>query len=145
MSGDLVHGPFSTTSQELFAFIANHTESDSTIVFFKPRAMRLLTGRQSISVNVVEQIFRGDYLCIYLRIDGRGQIRDSEVESLLAQGVARFIYANDDFAVYRLIRRPEARSPLPSSLGISLRRIPGCEGCVVQSARPLVSTRTLSA
>jgi hypothetical protein len=136
---EAVHGPFATTSQELFSFITSHTESDSTIIFFKPRVMRLMTGRQSISVNSVEQIFRGDYLCIYLRVDGRGQLLESEVKSLLAQGATRLIYANQDFALYRLIRRPEELSPLPSLLGTLLRSTGICAGCSGQSAGPLIS------
>jgi hypothetical protein len=79
--------------------------------------MRLMTGRQSIIVNSLEEIFRGDYLCIYLRVDGRSQLLESQVKSLLAQGVTRLIYANHDFELYRLIRRPGELSPVPSSLG----------------------------
>jgi branched-subunit amino acid transport protein len=142
---EVLPGPFTTTSQELFSFLSSHTESDSTIIFFKPRVMRLMTGRQSVSVNATEQIFRGDYLCIYLRVDARSQLPASEVESLLAQGVTQLIYTNHDFAVYRLTRRPEELSPLPSSLRTCLRSTPSCAGWFGQSAGPPVSTCTASA
>ncbi len=118
--GEVMDGPFAATSQELFSFIADHTESDSTIIFFKPRVMRLMTGRQSISVDAVEQILRGDYLCIYLRANAYNQLTESEVECLLAQGIIHSIYANSDFALYRLMKGTEELRPLPSSLGFSL-------------------------
>ncbi len=118
--GEVMDGPFAATSQELFSFIADHTESDSTIIFFKPRVMRLMTGRQSISVDAVEQILRGDYLCIYLRANAYNQLTESEVECLLAQGIIHSIYANSDFALYRLMKGTEELRPLPSSLRFPL-------------------------
>lgn len=101
-SREVTYGPFAPTSQEMFSFIASHTEGDSVIVFFKPRVMRLMTGRQAVMINRVDQLGCGDYLCLYLKPDAYAQVSHAEVERLLAQRAAWIVYENDDFKVYRL-------------------------------------------
>jgi hypothetical protein len=105
-NGEIADGPFAPTSKEMFSFIANHTPSDSIVVFFKPRVMRLMTGRQSIMADNTEHIFRGDYLCLYPIAGAYDQLSDDEVEDLLVQGVIRMVYANRDFKVYRVSEDP---------------------------------------
>jgi hypothetical protein len=105
---EITDGPFAPTSQEMFSFIAKHTEPDDIITFFKPRVMRLMTDRQSIRINRAKQLSRGDYLCLYLRkTDTKYQVSDRKVDRLLAQGAARIVYKNDDFKVYRMIKARE--------------------------------------
>ncbi len=100
------HGPFAQTSQEMFSFIVNHTEPESTIVFLKPRVMKLMTGRQSIMIDKAELLSRGDYLCLYLRRGAESQVSNDEVEHLLVQGTARAVYTNNDFKVYSMNKEP---------------------------------------
>jgi hypothetical protein len=95
-------GPFTATSKSLFTFISEHTEEESTIIFFKPRAMRLMTNRKSIMINKVEELSRGNYLCLYLRSDAYNQVSATIVEELLGEGTARLVYENRDFRVYQL-------------------------------------------
>lgn len=116
----IAHGPFAPASEEMFSFIAEHTEIDSTIVFFRPRVMRLMTGRKSILVDRVEHISRGDYLCLYLRPDANFQLSDSEIEGLIAQGVMQMIYANRDFEVYRLNKDPGHIPPIAAGDVVAL-------------------------
>ena len=56
-----INGPFESYSDEVFRFIQNETPSDSVIIFFKPRAMRLFTDRDSIMVLECESLLKGDY------------------------------------------------------------------------------------
>jgi hypothetical protein len=95
-------GPFASNSQEMFSYLVNNTAEDSVVVFFKPRVLRLMTDRQSIMIDKVEQIGRGDYLCLYLRKDAVDQVPDVEVQRLVEQKAAWIVYENDDFKVYRL-------------------------------------------
>jgi hypothetical protein len=97
-------GPYDKTSKEVFSFIAAHTPNNSTIVFFKPRFVPLLTGRRSIMIFRVEQLSRGDYLCYYraLNLHGGYQISHSDIENLVKQRSARLVYVNADYEVYRL-------------------------------------------
>jgi len=99
---DVNEGPFAPTSQEMYSYVLNNTTDDNIIIFFKPRVMRLMTGRQSIMINKVEQLNRGDYLCLYLRQDAYNQVSDVEVQRFIEQKSACIVYQNDDFKMYRL-------------------------------------------
>jgi hypothetical protein len=106
-------GPFAETSRSMFAYIEENTEAESIVVFFKPRAMRMMTGRRSLMINQVGEISRGDYVCLYrpeavslqhpLNID---QILPDAVRCLTEQGTLQSIYTNRDFVVYRLTESP---------------------------------------
>ena len=98
---------FTVTSRSLFSFIVEHTEQTSTVIFFKPRLMRLMTDRKSIMINRVEELSRGDYLCLYLRQGRFDQIPDVVIEELLQKGTARLVYENSDFRAYRLVKNPD--------------------------------------
>lgn len=96
-------GPFSETSERMFAFITDHTEETSTVIFRKPRVMRLMTNRKSIMITEIGQITRGDYLCLSLRKNSRnGQVSISEIQELEKQGLIRLAYENNKFTVYDL-------------------------------------------
>lgn len=60
-SGRNINGPFESYSDEVFKYIKDETPPDSVIVFFKPRAMRLFTDRDSIMVLECENLLKGDY------------------------------------------------------------------------------------
>ena len=96
------YGPFAETSKSMFSFIAEHTEEESTVIFFKPRVMRLMTNHKAIMINKAEELSRGDYLCMYLRSGAYDQVSAPVVEELLGEGTAQLVYENSDFKVYRL-------------------------------------------
>jgi hypothetical protein len=98
-------GPFVQPSQEMFSFIRTHTPSDSTIVFFKPRILRLLTGRNSIRMTDVDEFGRGDYLCYYRTGVWDSQLSRPAIDRLATRGRLQLVYANDDFECYRLVKQ----------------------------------------
>jgi hypothetical protein len=98
---ETVFGPYTETSQNMFSFIKSKTEKESTIVFFKPRLMRMMTDRKSIMLRTKEELSRGDYLCVYLA-QVRDQVSPDTVQNLLKQHVALLIYENSEFKVYKL-------------------------------------------
>jgi hypothetical protein len=102
--GEISSGPYAPTSQEMFSFVENHTETDSVIVFMKPRLMTMLTGRRSIRIINIKELTRGDYLIFYLRDDFRRsyQITDKEVERLIGRDELDIVFENQDFIIYRL-------------------------------------------
>lgn len=104
-------GPFTETSMSFFSFITEQTKPESTVVFFKPRLMRMMTDRKSLRITAVEKLPGADYLCIYLIADAAdvysNQITGLEVRELVERGIADLVYSNDDFTVYRLSRRPK--------------------------------------
>lgn len=48
---NVVEGPYSPDSIELFSYVKKNTTEDDTIIFLKPRALHLFTGRRSFAVN----------------------------------------------------------------------------------------------
>ncbi len=68
-----IKGPFDPFAREMVNFVKANLPEDSVIVFFKPRAMRLLTGRDSILMDRCEDLDRGDYIIIDL---DRGEFLD---------------------------------------------------------------------
>ena len=102
-NSEITYGPFASTSKELFSFVANHTEPDSVIIFFKPRVMKLMTDRQSIRMTRADLLFRGDYLCLYQGPGASFQVAPVIIAQLEAHGTAKIVFENKDFKVYRLI------------------------------------------
>lgn len=96
-------GPYAPASQEMFRYITEDTGKDAVIVFFKPRLMRMMTGRASIRIDDTAELARGDYLCYYIMEKPYGQISLGDVMRLLGEGRLIQIYANPDFRVYRIV------------------------------------------
>jgi len=98
-----VSGPFVETSRSMFSYIDNNIDTESTVVFFKPRAMRMMTGRRSLMIAKVDGLSHGDYLSFY-RSDKiyPEQILPDEVKCLAEEGIIQEVYKNRDFVVYRL-------------------------------------------
>ena len=98
-------GPYLSTSKEVFSFISNNTETDDIIVFRKPRVMRLFTNRQSIMTDQVDNLTKGDYLCISLHPGAYHQIRNYDVVSLRENRRIHLVYQNMDFQLYQIKNR----------------------------------------
>ena len=86
----------------MFAFIRNNTSVDSTIGFFKPRAMRLMTERRSLKIDQASDVLRADYLSFYEGNDD--QISAATARCLTETGTIRQEYKNRDFVVYRVMK-----------------------------------------
>ena len=56
---------YAPTSLEMFNYISHHSHQDDVIVFFKPRAMRLMTQRRTIVANRCAELEQGDYIVFY--------------------------------------------------------------------------------
>jgi len=96
-------GPFSNSAQELFEYIENNSAEESVILFFKPRALRLTTGRPSLQISESSDIAGGDYLCIYENEDEGFQITNEEVDRLTEAGRLVLLFQNEDFRLYQIV------------------------------------------
>jgi len=116
-------GPYTKESQNMFSFIRSNTEKESTIIFFKPRLMRMMTNRKSLMITKKQDITRGDYLCLHFIsqkrdnvplyemeellklkfIIARSQVSPDVMADILKQKSASLIYENSEFKVYKLI------------------------------------------
>jgi len=96
-----IEGPFTKASTDMFSFIKQETDPDSTLVFYKPRVMRLMTGRKAYLAYDADRLRLADYLIVGFH-DKEKQFSPESAESLADQGLADRVYENPDFRVYRL-------------------------------------------
>ena len=99
-------GPFDSYSAELFDFISENTPSESIIIFFKPRVMRLMTNRDSIMTNGCDLSQLGDYI-VHIHKDSTffGERNQLSVEEISACGLeVEPVFENFRFTVFRINR-----------------------------------------
>jgi len=97
-----INGPFDPYSIETYDYIKNNTPSDSVIVFFKPRVMRLMTDRDALALTECDQIQKGDYLALSKKVGENLQISPDQIDECgLALGI---VLQNRRFIVYRLLK-----------------------------------------
>jgi 4-amino-4-deoxy-L-arabinose transferase-like glycosyltransferase len=96
----MINGPFDSYSREVYDYIQDKTPMDSVIVFFKPRAMHLLTGHDSIMSMECERILEGDILVLSRKVGANQQIPPEVIGSckLPLEEVLR----NSRFIVYKI-------------------------------------------
>lgn len=96
-----INGPFDAFSAEMFEFIREKTPSDSVVVFFKPRALRLFTGRDSIMALTCDRLTLGDYIVLHKNWESSqilpGDIQDCDLP-------LRDVFENRRFIVYELAK-----------------------------------------
>jgi hypothetical protein len=66
-------------SMDMYEFIRENTAPDSIIVFFKPRAMRLFTDRDSYMARTCSELTRGDYVVIN-KLAENSQVPEDKVD-----------------------------------------------------------------
>jgi hypothetical protein len=93
-----IEGPLTSQSQEMFKFITEKTYKDEVVVFFKPRAMRLFTGRDSLVYSKPED-FRIREIYVYSKDHDHLNVRQLDLLSKLHPFTK--IFENDKFIVYR--------------------------------------------
>ena len=95
-----IHGPFDDVAIELFEYVKNQTPEDSRIIFFKPRIMTLMTGRDSILVLSCDNLAKADYVVINLKWEDMGQIAPEEITSCATP--LGELYKNRRFVIYKI-------------------------------------------
>jgi hypothetical protein len=100
--GRVINGPFDAYSAEMFAFIRDETLPDSVVVFFRPRAMRLLGERDSFLSTECARLPMGDYLSLSKKADDSLQIPEDQIQGC---GLSLTpVFENRRFIVYRIGR-----------------------------------------
>ena len=99
-------GPFERQSAELFDWIRSTTAPDSVVIFFKPRAMRLLTGRSALLVDNCSQLAKGDYVVIRKKGGDIGQVRPDDVARCNRWVDAARAFENEEYVAYHMLPGP---------------------------------------
>lgn len=100
--GREINGPFDPFSIETYDFIKNNTPPESVIVFFKPRAMRLMTGRDALALTSCERIPEGDYLALSKKVGENLQIPPEQIEECSLS--LDKVFENRRFVVYQVLK-----------------------------------------
>ena len=74
-----MNGPFDPYSTQVFEYIKEKTPSDSVVVFFKPRAMRLMTDHDAIMITKCDRLLKGDYIVLSRKVGENQQIPPEEI------------------------------------------------------------------
>lgn len=104
--GPIKEGITKKESQELFRYVREHTRKDAVLIFFKPRALALFTGRMSSSYHKPPQM--DELLAYMLNINASYIIISSQDRDYLFRFIKTFPnqfqleFANSDFCLYRI-------------------------------------------
>lgn len=94
-----INGPFEALSTEMYDYVKAETPPDSVIIFFKPRALRLFTDRDSIMALECDHLLRGDYVVLH---------KNWEYSQILPKDISncnlplKNVYENRKYIVYEL-------------------------------------------
>ena len=97
-----INGPFDLYSMEVYNFVKEKTPADSVIIFFKPRAMRLMTERDTLMSTECERLPLGDYIVLSRKVEENQQIAPEQIKAcnLRLDAVLR----NRRFIVYEILK-----------------------------------------
>jgi hypothetical protein len=76
-----INGPFDPYSQEVYKYIKEKTPSESIVVFFKPRVMRLMTDHDTLMSTECDRILKGNYLVLSRKVGKNQQIPPEEIDA----------------------------------------------------------------
>ncbi len=94
------NGPFDPVSAEMFAFLREKTPAESVVIFFKPRALRLFTNRDSFMTERCADLPKGDYLTLSKKVEDNGQIAPEEIASCTGVKLEE-VFSNRRFTIYK--------------------------------------------
>ena len=100
--GQKINGPFDPYSMEMYNFIKEQTPPESVIVFFKPRALRLMTDHDALALTECARLPEGDYLVLNKKVGENLQIPPERIKECNLP--LDKVFENRRFVVYRLVK-----------------------------------------
>lgn len=96
-----INGPYDPVSGEVYAFLQEETPSDSVVVFFKPRAMRLMADRDTLMIYQCDGLRKGDYVVLSKKVGENNQIPPEQINTCYLP--LEKVFDNRRFVVYKII------------------------------------------
>jgi hypothetical protein len=93
---------FDPVSIEMFEFVKSETPADSVIAFYKPRALRLFTDRNSLLVDRCDALPLAKYVVLRKSRGAVDQVSPDEIEACNPSVQVTRVFVNDKFAVYQI-------------------------------------------
>ena len=94
---------FDPISLEMFEFIKSDTPADSVIAFYKPRALRLFTDRDSLLVDTCDALPMADYVVLRKSRGAVDQVSPADVTTCNPSVQVTELFDNEKFVVYQII------------------------------------------
>lgn len=94
------NGPFDPVSGEMFEFLREKTPPDSVVIFFRPRALHLLTDHDSFMTERCADLPKGDYLVLSEKVGDNGQIPPEEIGKCSVK--LEKVFNNKRFTAYKI-------------------------------------------
>ena len=94
--------PFEPIAAEMFNFINTNTPPDSVILFYKPRAMRLITSRDALMIETCDALERGDYLVIRKKRGAVDQVLPETAATCNAALTMTQVFENKRYVIYQI-------------------------------------------
>src|SRR5688572_23408471 len=97
-----INGPFDMYSMEVYNFIKEETPADSVIIFFKPRALRLMTDRGTLMSTECERMPLGNYIVLSRKVDENQQIAPEQINECNLP--LDEVFRNRRFVIYKILK-----------------------------------------
>jgi hypothetical protein len=93
---------FDPISIEMFEFLKSDTPADSVIAFYKPRALRLFTDRDSLLVDRCDALPKADFVVLRKSRGAVDQISPADVTTCNPSVQVTEVFDNKKFVVYQI-------------------------------------------
>jgi len=94
-----INGPFDPVSSDVYNYIRTETPPDSVVVFWKPRAMRLFTDRDTFMSTECERLLLGDYVVISKKAEN-SQVPPDKIDQCNLK--LKDVFENQRFIIYEV-------------------------------------------
>ena len=98
----VINGPFDMYSMEVYNFIKEETPADSVIIFFKPRALRLMTNRDTLMSTECKRMPLGNYIVLSRKVEENQQIAPEKINECNLP--LDEVFRNRRFVVYEILK-----------------------------------------
>ena len=101
-NGRNINGPFDPVSMEVYSYIKEKTPSDSILIFFKPRALRLMTDHDTLMINQCEGMLKGNYIILSKKVGENNQVPPERIDSCSLP--LDNVFENRRFIIYEILK-----------------------------------------
>ncbi len=96
---------FDPISIEMFEFIEANPPADAVVAFYKPRALRLFTDRDTLLLDDCSALPKADYVVLRKSRGAVDQIAPGDIASCNPSTLAMEVFDNEKFIIYRISLR----------------------------------------
>lgn len=93
---------FDSASIEMFEFVKSETPADSVIAFYKPRALRLFTDRNSLLIDQCDALPLAKYIVLRKSRGAVDQIAPADIATCNPSVLVTEVFDNAKFVIYQI-------------------------------------------